>query len=192
MPPADHVPFLRAIIDRPDDDLPRLVFADWLDEHGDGERAEFIRLQVAGRGHRRAARLLADNASAWWPWLGRIDWNVPPIDGRAIWRVTDADIERANIWRGFPSRWSGEADAWFSLSRRILAEAPIREVHWIDWPSLIQAEAAASWPNNIQLRLNFCGLDFVQEFPRLWPGVRLTADVAVMLHAVNQPRRVRP
>jgi uncharacterized protein (TIGR02996 family) len=37
--------FLAAIADRPDDDLPRLVFADWLDEHGDADRAEFIRVQ---------------------------------------------------------------------------------------------------------------------------------------------------
>jgi uncharacterized protein (TIGR02996 family) len=26
--------FLRAICESPDDDAPRLVFADWLDEHG--------------------------------------------------------------------------------------------------------------------------------------------------------------
>jgi uncharacterized protein (TIGR02996 family) len=38
--------FLAAIIERPDDDVPRLVFADWLDEHGQPERAEFIRVQV--------------------------------------------------------------------------------------------------------------------------------------------------
>ena len=30
------------------DDLPRLIFADWLDEHGDADRAEFIRLQCSG------------------------------------------------------------------------------------------------------------------------------------------------
>jgi uncharacterized protein (TIGR02996 family) len=36
---------LRAIADRPDDDLPRLVYADWLDEHGQPDRAEFIRVQ---------------------------------------------------------------------------------------------------------------------------------------------------
>jgi uncharacterized protein (TIGR02996 family) len=41
--------FLRAICDNPDDDTPRLVYADWLDEHGDEARrarAEFIRTQV--------------------------------------------------------------------------------------------------------------------------------------------------
>src|SRR5262249_48056502 len=30
-----------------DDDAPRLVYADWLDEHDDPERAEFIRVQIA-------------------------------------------------------------------------------------------------------------------------------------------------
>ncbi len=38
--------FLKAIFATPDDDLPRLVFADFLDEHGEAERAEFIRVQV--------------------------------------------------------------------------------------------------------------------------------------------------
>lgn len=41
----DHTPFLTAIASNPDDDLPRLVYADWLDEHGDPDRSEFIRLQ---------------------------------------------------------------------------------------------------------------------------------------------------
>jgi uncharacterized protein (TIGR02996 family) len=36
---------LKAIVNNPDDDFPRLVFADWLEEHGDVERAEFIRIQ---------------------------------------------------------------------------------------------------------------------------------------------------
>jgi len=37
----------RAILEAPDDDAPRLVWADWLDEHGDPDRAEFVRLQCA-------------------------------------------------------------------------------------------------------------------------------------------------
>jgi len=41
----DPAPFLAAIASNPDDDLPRLVYADWLDENGDPARAEFIRLQ---------------------------------------------------------------------------------------------------------------------------------------------------
>src|SRR5215208_6798469 len=38
---------LDAIRAAPDDDAPRLVYADWLDEHGQPERAEFIRVQCA-------------------------------------------------------------------------------------------------------------------------------------------------
>src|SRR4051794_30439631 len=43
MTPADA--FLCDIIEHPEDDAPRLVYADWLDDHGQPERAEFIRLQ---------------------------------------------------------------------------------------------------------------------------------------------------
>jgi uncharacterized protein (TIGR02996 family) len=37
------------ILSRPDDDVPRLAYADWLDEHGgpaERDRAEFIRVQI--------------------------------------------------------------------------------------------------------------------------------------------------
>jgi uncharacterized protein (TIGR02996 family) len=37
---------IRAIRENPGDDAPRLIYADWLDEHGDAARAEFIRVQV--------------------------------------------------------------------------------------------------------------------------------------------------
>jgi uncharacterized protein (TIGR02996 family) len=43
----NHEPgLLRAILDAPDDHAPRLVYADWLEEHGQAERADFIRLQI--------------------------------------------------------------------------------------------------------------------------------------------------
>jgi uncharacterized protein (TIGR02996 family) len=41
---ADEQALLAAIVADPDDDTPRLVYADWLDENGRPERAEFIRL----------------------------------------------------------------------------------------------------------------------------------------------------
>src|SRR5262245_1818230 len=37
--------FLQAIVDDPDGDAPRLVYADWLEEHGEQDRAEFIRVE---------------------------------------------------------------------------------------------------------------------------------------------------
>ncbi len=45
-PPNDEMSaFLRACQDAPEDDAPRLIFADYLEENGHSERAAFIRLQ---------------------------------------------------------------------------------------------------------------------------------------------------
>lgn len=46
MPLPGHEPFLATILDRPAEDGPRLVYADWLEEQGDADRAAFIRVQV--------------------------------------------------------------------------------------------------------------------------------------------------
>jgi len=54
---SDADALLRAILAAPDDDAPRLVYADWLEEHGDGARATFIRAHV------ELARLPADDPS---------------------------------------------------------------------------------------------------------------------------------
>jgi uncharacterized protein (TIGR02996 family) len=43
---TDRVTFLAAIRDEPDQDVHRLVYADWLEDNGDPSRAEFIRVQV--------------------------------------------------------------------------------------------------------------------------------------------------
>jgi uncharacterized protein (TIGR02996 family) len=43
---TDREALVRAVLAAPEDDAPRLVFADWCDENGDSEWAEFIRLQV--------------------------------------------------------------------------------------------------------------------------------------------------
>lgn len=39
-------PLVEHILQNPDDDTPRLVYSDWLEEHGQGPRAELIRVQV--------------------------------------------------------------------------------------------------------------------------------------------------
>lgn len=44
---TDGEALLAAILAHPDADTPRLMYADWLDENGQGERAEFIRVQIA-------------------------------------------------------------------------------------------------------------------------------------------------
>src|SRR5262245_35601142 len=74
----------RAVTENPDEDTPRLVYADWLQENGDTDRAEFIRLQVEaaqlpeGDGHRleaRADKLLALHEDEW----------AGPLGGLVLW-----------------------------------------------------------------------------------------------------------
>lgn len=42
---SDESALLKAILAAPDDDTVRLVYADWLEEHGQPERAEYIRIE---------------------------------------------------------------------------------------------------------------------------------------------------
>jgi uncharacterized protein (TIGR02996 family) len=44
---CERTGLLADIIDTPDDDAPRHIFADWLQDQGEYERAEFIRVQIA-------------------------------------------------------------------------------------------------------------------------------------------------
>lgn len=45
-PPTERDALLAAVLAAPADDLPRLVFADWLEESGEQVRADFIRRQI--------------------------------------------------------------------------------------------------------------------------------------------------
>src|SRR5687767_13633920 len=71
-----HPGLLQTVIDRPEDEAARLVYADWLDENGDPERAEFIRVQCELAGldeaderwpdlYRREQALLLRNRAQW-------------------------------------------------------------------------------------------------------------------------------
>jgi uncharacterized protein (TIGR02996 family) len=81
----DEAAFLRAIADAPEDLAPRLVYADWLDEHGYADRAEYLRAEHRGRADPAAGRdrLAALRARLDPAWLGvihdghrRPDWAV--------------------------------------------------------------------------------------------------------------------
>jgi uncharacterized protein (TIGR02996 family) len=89
--------FLQAILEEPDDDTPRLVYADWLDENGDPDRAEFIRLQLRppadsdAEHEARAARekqLLQRH---------RAEWSRPLHGIRGEWTFRRGFIEQAAL-----------------------------------------------------------------------------------------------
>ena len=77
----ERAAFISAILDSPDDDTPRLVFADWLQEHGEEPRAEFIRAQIeaaklpeekraTSKAGKRAEALRAKHGVAWCKAIG--------------------------------------------------------------------------------------------------------------------------
>jgi uncharacterized protein (TIGR02996 family) len=96
--------FLRAIRESPGDDGPRLVYADWLDENGQPERAEFIRIQ------HRLAQMDEDDPER--PLLKDREWELLAVHGKA-WRAQMPKWIRAEqheFRRGFVS--------WINLTPR--------------------------------------------------------------------------
>lgn len=132
---SDGDALLAAILAHPDEDVPRLAYADWLDEHGGAaarDRAEFVRAQV------ELARVPPEVAARWpqrvlelkarekvlltlngMRWLDPLSARGGPLDG------TDF---HAQFRRGFvevvwmpASRFAARAPALFAL-------APVREL----------------------------------------------------------------
>jgi uncharacterized protein (TIGR02996 family) len=110
---------LAAIRDNPDDDAVRLVYADYLEENGEPERAEFIRVQVnydspSSYGfcsnvlRDRSRELLAEHGRAW----------AADITGRGVYGI--------QFCRGFVERVSATAHAFICHGARWVEKAPIR------------------------------------------------------------------
>jgi uncharacterized protein (TIGR02996 family) len=142
--------FLADICERPDDDAPRLIFADWLDDHGQPERAEFIRAQchlarpsLRGTGLRRrdlAARekLFDAHGKEWAASFG--PWCAAALDCRR---------------RGFPwwvQQWEG-ARALCEALPDLVRRAPIQSARVIcHGPSLDGVRRLAALPEAARLR----------------------------------------
>lgn len=56
---------LRAILEHPEDDDRRIVYADWLEENEQLDRANYIRWSVLETNHIKASNLLAANQQRW-------------------------------------------------------------------------------------------------------------------------------
>src|SRR5206468_25941 len=86
--------------EHPDDDAPRLVYSDWLEEHGDEDdrrRAEFIRVQI------ELARLDEDDPRR----LALANREAALLDThRDVWvrELPAWARKRVKFQRGFPSR----------------------------------------------------------------------------------------
>jgi uncharacterized protein (TIGR02996 family) len=119
-PPMTDADFLQHILAHPDDDAPRLIYADWLEERGD-PRGEFIRVQCElAAMHRYDPRrtdledrdntLLKKHARRWAEPLLRY-------------------VKRLEFRRGFVERISVSADLFLDQARYLFEAAPIRHLH---------------------------------------------------------------
>jgi uncharacterized protein (TIGR02996 family) len=138
--------FLEAIRDDPDDDAPRLIYADWLEDHAGPAgraRAAFIRAQV------RLAALPPDHPAR------------PGLEDEAGDLLAGHEEEwvapfrrRVFAWefrRGFVERVTLPAESFLEHAAALLAAGPVREVHLLlsedqvetlaDCPHLARVEA---------------------------------------------------
>jgi uncharacterized protein (TIGR02996 family) len=149
---------LQAILADPEDDAPRLVYADWLEERGD-PRGEFIRLQVqfadpALKGPRRwrlraqAHRLLTKHEQAW---LG-------PLHGLA---------RRWEFRRGFADFVEMEADKFLDHADAIFRHTPLRDLELFGHTSWAARLAASPYLQQLaSLRPPDVNLGELQTFLR--------------------------
>jgi uncharacterized protein (TIGR02996 family) len=138
--------FLEAIKAEPDDDTHRLVFADWLEENGEPERAEFIRVQVKRARptdwdpgpaslEARERELLKQNGEAW---LGPlhpllIGWHSLPLRGLSPrplgrWQFRRGLLRVAAF--GWPEELEAlaESEAWAWVEALLLPEVTPEDV----------------------------------------------------------------
>ena len=133
---AEWSALLKAVVDSPADDLPRLVAADWLEEHGDPERAEFIRLQCAAESDASPTlawkiRTLANSLT------GRL-WAVEACPnlvtlafaegGPTLTALSVQRSERVQFRRGFPDSVVCPAVEWLAHGTGTVPRQPLARV----------------------------------------------------------------
>ncbi len=115
--------FIRAILAAPDDDTPRLVFADWLEERGD-PRGEFIRVQCAlarednrtGRQHRELSARQSELVRAHPEW-------VRPVEPLGL---IGTDPDRSGLFRrGFVEDLATVAGTFLARGDELFRAAPL-------------------------------------------------------------------
>jgi uncharacterized protein (TIGR02996 family) len=105
---SDGDALFRAICENPADDTPRLVYADWLEENGQPERGELIRLQCEAWHHcpdypnlelarGRVSKLLKAHGDRWYdelPAIAGVEWGSLFIRGfvDSAWVLNTRDL----------------------------------------------------------------------------------------------------
>jgi len=128
----DGEALLQAILADPSDDILRLVYADWLDEVGEADRAAFIRVQME-LVHAKSASLTALEQRLLGPvedrvWQRRREWALPAT----LQKQWPLDAGGWEWCRGFPEVWHCQLTLWEAHGTALVASVPVRRVVLID------------------------------------------------------------
>ncbi len=130
---------MAAVLKNPESDLPRLIYADWLDEQGDA-RGEWIRIQCA------LARLSQESRQDDSPVLEKLRERQHQLADM----VENHWVEPIRPWiegwefhRGFLERITITAELFLKFGEKILNQYPIRRVRLLDaapiFPELVRS-----------------------------------------------------
>jgi uncharacterized protein (TIGR02996 family) len=131
--------FVQAIREAPEDDAPRLIYADWLEEYGRPERAEFIRVQCAradGSADEPQAEALRQRAEAlleqsWESWVGPLRELVGPHASRRgeAWLANGYHPAALSCFcRGFVDALTLDADTLLEQTQTLACLVPLRHL----------------------------------------------------------------
>jgi uncharacterized protein (TIGR02996 family) len=185
---ADREALMAAILATPDDDTPRLVFADWLDEHGDPARAEFIRVQCRLAERMRTEAVADDDSEA------ARSAELEATHG-ARWQAelgTIRGVDWKDFRRGFPGVRVLSAVTLVRTAKRIFAAAPVDRVE-IMFPEYLAIKSLAKSPAFGRVRdlsfsnLSWNGNDDSRVLLRQMLASPLAAGLRVLRILVHSP-----
>jgi uncharacterized protein (TIGR02996 family) len=170
---SDREALLAAIRQFPDDDAPRLVFADWLDECAPAkprrkgrDHAAFIRAQIQTGVACFAWKVHSMN-SFWWVVRGKCR---TPGRGEVVRALLPGlafvrDFCRFTVRRGFVEVAELSSRDWFENAGSILERNPVQRVQLMTWPmprELADIEQSQGNPP---------GWDVPNTLNKRWPGI---------------------
>jgi uncharacterized protein (TIGR02996 family) len=164
--PDEQAALLAAVVAEPDDDTPRLVYADWLQENGDEEQARFIRESIAcarladheDDARERIAKRLDDVAARNGPrWLAE----VGVVGGEPEY---DRGMAEGVIYASFDAF---RADAPLLFARVPVRDLTLRSMGWCE-DQEDTLPALAAMPEIARLRALRLSNDFFEVSPDNW------------------------
>ena len=150
----DEAGFLKAIADQPAERSTRLVYADWLDEHGRPREAEFLRLQIQfAEMNARLTELGGELDGKWLTAIGNVRWEPDWITLHSGRRIRLCEFRQWRFYEGLLAGYPTSDDNRESLERLLQEE---RNRHRLE-PYLISPVERPA-PARTPPRSESCGL----------------------------------